>query len=184
MHTLDRQAEQLGMAGIAVTPPPDASWLTADIGRFGLRPPFALLAPGGSADRPAKRWPVERYAALARGLAARGITPVVLGTAPERPLAAAIVAATPGTRDLTSQTSLGEIAALARAAVVAVGNDSGPMHLIAVAGAPAVVLFSAESDPALCAPRAPAVRVLRRLALADLPAAEVEATLRSISDMR
>jgi hypothetical protein len=46
------------------------------------------------------------------------------------------------------------------------------MHLIAAAGIPAVVLFSAASDPALCAPRGPsggaAVTVLRAPALGDL----------------
>jgi len=49
-----------------------------------------------------------------------------------------------------------------------VGNDTGPMHLLAAAGCPAVVLFSRASDPALCAPRGPCVRVLRRPDLADL----------------
>jgi hypothetical protein len=43
-----------------------------------------------------------------------------------------------------------------------------------------VVLFSAASDPALCAPRGPApesVAVLRRPRLADLPVDEVLASL-------
>ena len=43
---------------------------------------------------------------------------------------------------------------------IAVGNDTGPMHLIAAAGAPSVVLFSAASDTALAAPRGK-VSVLR-----------------------
>jgi ADP-heptose:LPS heptosyltransferase len=53
-----------------------------------------------------------------------------------------------------------------------VGNDTGPMHLIAAAGAPSVCLFSADSDPALCAPRG-AVTVLREPNLADLAVAAV-----------
>jgi hypothetical protein len=49
------------------------------------------------------------------------------------------------------------------------------MHLIAAAGCPSVVLFSRESDPALCAPRGAAVSVLRRPDLAELGAAAVHA---------
>jgi hypothetical protein len=52
------------------------------------------------------------------------------------------------------------------------------MHVIAAAGCPAVVLYSAESDPALSRPVGAGVAVLRRKSLADLPVAEVAATLR------
>lgn len=168
MHTLDRQAEQLRMAGIAEVPPPDLAWMDADISGFGLPARFVLLVPGGAPHRPDKRWPSARYAELATMLAAEGLTPVVLGTAAERAEAEAIAAACPEARSLVGRTSLVEIAALARRATAAVGNDTGPMHLIATAGCPSVVLFSHASDPALCAPRGRAVTVLRRDDLADL----------------
>ena len=57
------------------------------------------------------------------------------------------------------------------------GNDTGPMHLIAVAGCPCVVLFSAASKPALTAPRGAHVTVLQRAALAGLDADAVIAAL-------
>lgn len=168
MHTLDRQAEQLRMAGIADVPPPDVSWLDADLSGFDLPDRFALLAPGGAAHRPEKRWPIEGFAKLARWLVGEGLTPVVLGTAPERPLASAIVTAAPTARDLTGRTSFAEIAALARKARAAIGNDTGPMHLIAAAGCAAVVLFGPASDPALCAPRGERVRIVQAPALEGL----------------
>lgn len=176
LHTIERQADQLRMAGIAEVPPPDVSWLTADIARYNLTAPFALLVPGGAATRPRKRWPVERYATLARELTARRIQPVILGTAPERRLATAIRAASPIARDLIGNTDFAELAALARAARVAIGNDTGPMHLIAAAGCRSIVLFSGESDPALCAPHG-RVTIRRRADLADLPAADVVAAI-------
>jgi ADP-heptose:LPS heptosyltransferase len=103
---------------------------------------------------------------------------VVVGLAEERDLATQIVAKCPETRDLTGKTSLLELFALARGAVCAVGNDSGPMHMAAAAGVPSVVLFSVESDPALCAPRGAKVTVLRRAELSGLSAGEVVAALR------
>jgi ADP-heptose:LPS heptosyltransferase len=173
MHTQDRQREQLAIAGIATLPVPDLAWLDGDASRFALPARFALLVPGAAPHRPAKRWPEGHYGTLATHLAGSGRTPVILGTAAEAPLAAAIRAACPGARDLTGRTAIADIAGLARRAALAVGNDTGPMHLIAALGTPALVLFSAASDPALCAPRGREVRILRAPDLRDLPPVQV-----------
>jgi ADP-heptose:LPS heptosyltransferase len=179
LHTLERQAGQLRAAGISLVPPPDLSWVAADATRFALPVRYALLVPGGAAHRPDKRWPAEHFAALARALAARGIVPVLLGNDAERALTRAIAVAAPGSVDLAGQTKLAELVALGRGAALAVGNDTGPMHLLAVAGAPALVLFSAASDPVLCAPRGPHVAILRVPELADL---SVDTVLRQLPD--
>ncbi|MSO84452.1 MAG: lipopolysaccharide heptosyltransferase family protein [Rhodospirillales bacterium] len=180
MHTLDRQAEQLRMAGIneAEARPPDVSFLHADTSRFGLGPRYALLVPGGAAHRPDKRWPPERFAAVATELAGSGVAPVLLGIAREAPLTGRIRALCPAAVDLAGRTGFADIAALARHAAGAIGNDTGPMHLIAATGCPSVVLFSAASDPALCAPRGSRVTALRRDPLAALGSGEVLGALR------
>ncbi len=171
MHTVDRQAEQLRIAGIEHVPHPDISWFKADLTHLALPREFALLVPGGSAHRPAKRWPAPNYAALTQRFAQLGIGTVAIGGKGDEAATAAVAAA--GGMDLCSRTSLEEVAELARRAVVAVGNDTGPMHLAATAGSRSVVLFSNASDPALCAPRGQAVRILRRSALKDLTVEEV-----------
>lgn len=182
MHTIDRQRDQLAMAGIHDVPPPDVSWLQTDVSRFALPSPYMLFVPGGAAHRPEKRWPAEQYGALARALAARGVTVVLLGAAAEKDVMASIRRTAPEVRDLAGQTSPAEIASLARGARAAIGNDTGPMHIIAATGCPATVLFSHASDPALCAPRAgkagAAPTILRRAALAELSADEVLESLR------
>jgi ADP-heptose:LPS heptosyltransferase len=181
MHTVDRQREQLAMAGIKNVPPVDIGWAKADVRRFNLKPPYVLMVPGGSAHRPDKRWPPGRFGTLARRLVAAGITPVLLGTRDEAALLKPIAASAIGTRNLAGQTSLLEIAALARGAQAAVGNDTGPMHLIAASGIPVVVLFSKASDPALCAPRGPGgeanITALRADSLTDLAEATVASAL-------
>jgi ADP-heptose:LPS heptosyltransferase len=182
MHTIDRQKAQLAVAGIDAVPAADLSWVAADIARFALPRRFALIVPGGSAHRPGKRWPAERFAALCGDLAQAAVTPVIIGGAAEQSLAARIIGATGGSAaggaiDLTGRTGLADIVALARGAGGAIGNDTGPMHLIAAAGCPSVVLFSGQSDPALAAPRGAAVVVLRRDDLADLTTAAVRSAL-------
>lgn len=184
MHTIERQRDQLARAGIRDVLLPEVSWATADVARFGLAAPYVLMVPGGSAHRPEKRWPAERFAVLARRLLAAGVVPVLLGTGGEAPLLDAIARAASGIRNLVDQTSFLEIVALARGARAAVGNDTGPMHLIAATGIPVVVLFSASSDPALCAPRGPegeaTVTVLRADPLSTLTEAEVASALKLV----
>jgi ADP-heptose:LPS heptosyltransferase len=186
MHTLERQADQLMYAGIwpdaptepGTAPAPDLSWVLG--GASGARPPaaglkpkpYAMFVPGGSAHRPEKRWPVERYGELARILYARGLEVVIIGGPQEAALAQAIQRQVPGARDLTGRTDFASIAVLGAKAALAVGNDTGPLHLAAAAGAPTVVLFSSASDPALSAPRGK-VAVLQAAKLTELPVAKV-----------
>jgi ADP-heptose:LPS heptosyltransferase len=173
LHDTVRQQGQLRQAGISVFPPADLSWCTGNIERFALPADFALLVPGSSPDRLAKRWPTERYQELAKRLAERGLAAVIVGGTAEKTLGAEI----PAGIDLIGQTTYGDLCDLARTARFAVGNDTGPMHLIAVSGCPAITLFSNESNPAQCAPVGRWTRILQRPDLADLP---VDAVLKEL----
>ncbi|TAD87520.1 MAG: lipopolysaccharide heptosyltransferase family protein [Alphaproteobacteria bacterium] len=172
LHTVARQRGQLRAAGIEHVPEPDMSWLADTAIAPGQ--PYALLVPGGSAHRLDKRWP--GFAILAEHLAAAGLMPVLVGGAAEAEALAAIQRAVPACLSLAGKTTLADLVSLGRHAAVAVGNDTGPMHLAAVAGAPSLVLFSHASDPALCQPVGRAVTILRRPSLQELGADEVVAT--------
>jgi ADP-heptose:LPS heptosyltransferase len=173
-HTIDKQAEQLLMAGIHPTPLPRLPVALGELPLALAGRDFVVLVPGSSPHRPAKRWPASRYGELARQLSELGYVPVVVGTAEERALAAQIREACPDAIDLIGQTGLGELTALTRGARLTVGNDTGVCHLAAASGVPVVVLFSAESDPALCAPRGDRVQIL---AVADLGELGIDAVL-------
>ena len=148
LHSRERLEGQLHDAGIFALPVPDLSWAKANIAKFNLPARYAVLVPGAAPHRPEKRWPAQNFAALAQML---DMPVAVVGGAPEeRKMAAEI-----GGIDLTGRTSLLELAAVMAHAQLAIGNDTGPMHLAAALGARAVVLFSAASDPALTAPRDP-----------------------------
>lgn len=182
MHTIERQREQLAAAGIDDVPFPDTSWMQADLAGFDLPDRYALLVPGGAAHRPDKRWPVAAFAGLAARLAADGLTPVLLGAGADSDATGAIADSCTACRDLTGKTSLFEIAGLARSAALAVGNDTGPMHLAATAGCPALVLYSDASDPALCGQRGPCVEILRVPNLADLDPDRVWEATRKLAE--
>ncbi|MBF0562514.1 MAG: glycosyltransferase family 9 protein [Alphaproteobacteria bacterium] len=165
LHTLERQAEQLRMAGIEAVPAPDLGWCAGEANE-GISSPYVLLVPGGAPHRPDKRWPAAAYAELARQLHSGGITPVWVGTGRDR------VAGGDGV-DLFDRTSLFDIISLARRAAGAVGNDTGPMHLIAASGCASIVLYAHASDPALCGQRGAKVTIVRRPSLESLSADEV-----------
>ncbi len=183
-HTLDRQREQLNIAGIMEIPAPNTTWMQGDGAKFHLPAPYALIAAGGSAHRPEKRWTVDGFAALGTWLISQGITPVLLGTAAESDVLNAITTkVTPqgdiGLINLCNQTSFGDVAQIARAATLAVGNDTGPMHIIAASGCPSIVLFSHASNPDLCAPRGNHITILRMPDLKDLKAEDVIAAAKA-----
>ena len=130
-------------------------WTSADDDRAadallaaaGVAPHEELIAlcpsPGHSR---LKQWPVEHFAELARRLAARpGTRLVVIGSGQDAALGRAIAdAAGEAVVDATGRTSLRETVALLRRARLCVSNDTGPMHMAAAAQTPVVALFGAS----------------------------------------
>jgi ADP-heptose:LPS heptosyltransferase len=127
-----------------------------------------MIVAGGSSHRPGKRWPASHYGTLCNWLVGQGITPVLIGTRAEGTVISTIESLCPAVINLVGETGFEEVAQLGRGAFFAVGNDTGPMHLISTSGAPSIVLFSDLSDPALCAPRGQKVIVLRATTLCNL----------------
>jgi lipopolysaccharide heptosyltransferase I len=118
--------------------------------RAELRGGFVALNPGAGWD--SKRWPIERYAEVARHLAARGTPSIVSwGGELERAWAQTIVTMSQGAATLAPPTSLLELGAILRRARLFVGSDTGPLHLAAALGTPCVALFGASSSAA-CGP--------------------------------
>ena len=103
--------------------------------------PAIVLAPG--AVGPSKRWPASAYADLTQRLIADGFAVWVVGGPDEKALAAEIIGDTTA-RNLTGHDLRNAILALA-AAVVAVSNDSGLLHVAAAVGTPAIGIFGPTS---------------------------------------
>ncbi|MFM9890587.1 MAG: glycosyltransferase family 9 protein [Rickettsiales bacterium] len=190
-HTLANLQAQLKVAGIVEVGGPDVAWMNEDttglfkqieFSGWHIREwndfldaydtsearPYALLVPGGAPHRPEKRWPAEQYASLASELVSRKITPVLLGTKAEADVLESIAARVPQAVNLGGKTSIAQLATLGRGAALAVGNDTGPMHVIAASGCPALTLFSAASDPARTAPLGVSASTLREADLRNL----------------
>lgn len=160
-HAFDGHVQTLGLAGIKNIKPDELAWMETDISSYPLQKPFILLVPGCAPERPQKRWPAEHYAALANMLLVKGFQPVTIGTKSDESATKIIKDSCPQTLDLTAQTSLAQIATLARQASGAIGNDTGPMHLIGATSCPCLVLFSSHSDPVKHAPKGENVNVLQ-----------------------
>ncbi len=120
---------------------------------------FAVLNPGGGWA--SKLWPPAAFGAVAQGLAARGITPVVTWGPGEEGLADAVVAASGQTASHCFPTTLLEYVEVARRARIVVAADTGPLHLACAIGTPVVGVFG-PTDPARNGPFAAADLTVRR----------------------
>ena len=138
-----------------------ADTLQAATQAAGVQPGAYWVFAAGAEYGPAKCWPAEHYAALARSLFARHGQPVLLlGSAKEAALCEQISAAAPGACVvLAGKTALLEAMALIAAARGMVSNDSGLMHVAAAFGVPQAALFGSTS-PEHTPPLNPRARVL------------------------
>jgi heptosyltransferase-2 len=126
------------------------------------RGPLVALCPGSTNSR-AKRWPAERFAAVADMLVKTAGANVILIGAGEESEVSEEVARLMGTRPavLTGRTSLAETAAVLRASDLLITNDTGPAHLAAAVGCPVVVIFG-PTNPLTTRPYSALARVVRR----------------------
>jgi ADP-heptose:LPS heptosyltransferase len=128
-HEVQRWCRLLRWYGLE----PDPSDLSLAVPSVDVARKVTIVHPG--AKSPARRWPVGRFAAVARALAARGHRVVVTGTEAEAPR----LAEAAGVPAL--DTSLTELAGLVAHARLVVSGDTGIAHLATAYRAPSVVLF-------------------------------------------
>jgi heptosyltransferase-2 len=152
----------------AASPPrliPDVASRSDAVRALGLAgdAPVAIFCPGAEYG-PAKRWPAEHFATLARHFLADGSRVWLVGSPNDRPAVEAVVVAagdaSPRLVNLAGRTDLGTAIDLLSLATVVVSNDSGLMHAAAAVGVPLVALFG-SSSPAYTPPLSPRARIAR-----------------------
>lgn len=176
-QSFDGHVMTLNLAGIQNVKIDNLSWVTADISNFKLKDKYVLIVAGSSPQHPYKRWSCENYISLCNELISKNIQPVLLGTSAESQIIKEISNNCKGTIDLVGKTSLDQIVILARNALCAIGNDTGPMHIIAPTGCPSVILFSKHSNPTRHAPKGNKVKTLQVDNLQEMTLSMVNAAI-------
>jgi len=148
-----RVAEALGMGHVRAQPRialagRDHLWARERIASLGA--PVLVVNPG--ARWITKRWPAERFAAVAcKAMRRYGFSTLLVGSAEERPICGRLEQLVrrfiPHGRvlNLAGETNLKQLAAILASAHVVLTNDSGPMHLAAAVGTPVVGIFTCTS---------------------------------------
>ncbi|HPD82331.1 MAG: glycosyltransferase family 9 protein [Alphaproteobacteria bacterium] len=163
-----RHKEMVEKVGIKNVNIDRMEWINSDISRFDLKKPYALIIPGCAPTRPEKRWPAAHFIDLCHYLINQNIQPVIIGTNDEKDVTDHIAQNCPEALNLAGKTSLFDIAPLARNALISIGNDTGPLHIIGPTGCPSIVLFSGKSDPSCHAPLGDKIITLQKDNIADI----------------
>jgi heptosyltransferase-2 len=130
--------------------------LSQRVDAFKADRPLVALAPGGARnvarENPLRRWPLDRYADLARALFDRGYGVVVVGDESDGWVREGFA----GLRvlDLVGATPLPALVPLFARCAIVVAHDSGPLHIARLAGARVVALFGPTPPQAFFRPDA------------------------------
>lgn len=169
VHRVETQAALLAALGVDPAPSPvapeppaaDRASVEARLAEIAGAGPLVVLHPGTSEFGAFKRWPPERFGAVARRLAeGRGARCLVTFGPEERGLAEAVVRASGGAARLFESQGLGELAALLARSDLVLGGDTGPVHLASALGRPVVALYGPK-DPAVYGPYGPGAEAVR-----------------------
>jgi ADP-heptose:LPS heptosyltransferase len=177
-HEVERQLALVGAVGLHTRDerlrfrlrPRDHQPLARLLGAGGITPnlPYVVIHPGASAA--SRRWPAERFGAVARALTEQGLAVVLSGGPHELALVDSVLRSASATSrpalpviSLAGGLTLGELAALIDGACVLVANNSVPAHLAAALGTPVVNLY------ALTNPQHMPWRVESRVLTHDVP---------------
>jgi ADP-heptose:LPS heptosyltransferase len=106
--------------------------------------PIIGMAPGAMWET--KRWPPERFGALAAWAFANGMQVVLTGSSSERDVTRQVLQVAPQAVDLAGKLELDTLAGVIDRCEVFVANDSGPMHMARALGVPTLALFG-STDP-------------------------------------
>jgi ADP-heptose:LPS heptosyltransferase len=146
-HEVHRFLEVVGLVGAVpvaleprITPVPgDAEAAEQALG--AVDGPLVVLHPGATDAR--RRWPVDRFAAVADALAEQGARVATVGYGEDDARAAAAIAghAQPQVLDLVDRLSMSAMTGVLARARLVVGNDSGPRHLAAAVGTATVGVY-------------------------------------------
>jgi ADP-heptose:LPS heptosyltransferase len=170
----DYLAEQVAVSGIDVSGGylPDIGWAGFDVSDIlaaaDLKDGFVLLVPGSAARHLQKRWPY--FEALTNELAARGIVCVTAPGPDEIELCEALPAQV--LMDQGRPLGLNQLVGLAQHCGLVIGNDTGPMHLMAACKTRGIGLFGGHS-PASNTGISEVYEVLEKPDIGDISIAEV-----------
>ncbi len=153
MHTLDRQREQLEISSIKYLKKIDLKWLFKSKRiDFTHETKYSLIVPGGSKKRKNKRIPFEVFNQIIKILLGKKIIPILIGSSDDKEICSNLENIHPNVKNLCTKTDIFDIAKLSENSIISIGNDTGPMHVIANGNMPTFVFFTKYSDPKLCAP--------------------------------
>jgi ADP-heptose:LPS heptosyltransferase len=163
-HEAELYLDTVRAVGVEVNDPKLAFYPTEEDRRYvnGIlradpEAPLVIIHPAGGSNPgmflSAKRWPPQRFAALADCLIQQGGAKVLLVGGPDDGHIAATIkqAMQEEPWDLTGRLTFGQLGALLERCDVFVGHDTGAMHLAVAVGAPVVAIFG-PSDPRIYGP--------------------------------
>tara|TARA_B100000963_G_C22612161_1_gene665407 strand:- start:371 stop:1309 length:939 start_codon:yes stop_codon:yes gene_type:complete len=151
MHTLHRQRDQISLTNVKPLKEINFSWVFKS--NYDVpKKKFIMVVPGGSRKRTNKRIPYQIYFKLIKYLNDKKFHVLLIGSEDDEKICQRLKNDFPESENLCKKINLFDIGKLSKFTSLAIGNDTGPMHLISKGGKDTFVFFTKFSDPKLCMP--------------------------------
>ena len=158
LHTVKRQKNQISLSKIKFVQNIKMDWMFNS--KISIpKKKFAIVIPGGSIKRKNKRIPLEIFYKIIDFLLRRRLTVLIIGSKDDSETCAKIEERFSEVKNLCNRTTFFDLAKLSKFALVSIGNDTGPMHLVSKGNKNTFVFFTKFSSPKLCKPIGENVKV-------------------------
>jgi len=144
---VDGLVNQIKLLGIDAVSRPNLNFLEFKLNNLDfLDKDFFIINPGCSNKNNYKKWSAQNYSIICKHLISNKILPVLIGTESDRESIEIIKKNAPDSIDLLNKSPLEVVFILAKNALGALSNDTGPAHLIASTNCKLHLVLSTRSN--------------------------------------
>ena len=177
VHIFERHRKQLESAGLRNIPDADNQWLVKHSTVLeNIKGKFAIVVTGASKGHDKKCWPIENYLKICEHLISKDLQVVLTGTSNEASKIEFIkenISQPERIISLMNQADFYDYATLSQKAMLIIGNDTGPFHLMAFSKIPAILLLSGVTNLVSAVPKWHSLSYLKEDNIADISVQKV-----------
>ncbi len=172
---IDGLSNQIEKLGIRTRRKPFLDWLlkkSFDWNEINNKK-FIIINPGCSLNNQQKKWSEKKFSEICSFLIFKGILPIIIGSKDDEITIKKIMEYEKNSLNLCNRSPLNITYQIAKKAIGAISNDTGPAHLIAASGCKIHLILSSFSNIDTVLPKGPNVSFTQKKNINEISSKEI-----------